>query len=457
MTVRVDPRIELLGVVQYLAGRREPGPDNAIYLADIDRRFKDWSEHPAVKSYRSLSKKSRGEEGLAVIIFCLSDPPELSWNCAPSLRPKEHIEMVGGQEQADRLLDQLRDFARVSNFQGFLDDHRKEYAVYEETVHHELAVRDYLALIEDYVGPLHSHLNVVLSPAYRLGQLSYIIPYPFSGAKVQVGGPFEVFTIMEPQFVEGEPRFRIGGFWHELLCVAIDPILTDHCEEFDALSFLHEAVAQQCQPEWFPCATNLINAAVLERLSLKVGVDGPFGAPVWPRNAYGDYGRALSRRLEEYEKHRDLYPTMREFYPRLVAVFSELAQTSTAKKTATDGSQCRGPGDAAITTTPEPATADAGKPLTGPQLRERGVWNFVHNRLEAAESDFRAALRLDPADAEAHLDLGVALDKEGRLDEAIAEVAQAIRLAQDGKPALAAQARSTRDSLLEKQAKNAKP
>jgi tetratricopeptide (TPR) repeat protein len=457
MTARVDPRIELLGVIQYLAGRHKHGPEIPSYIAGIDRRFKNFRGHPAVKSYRDLADKARGEEGLAVIVFCLSDPPELSWTCAPPLRPKEHIEMVGGEQASDLLLTELRDFARASDFQGFLDGHRKEYSSYEDAVRQELKDRDYLSLIEDYVGPLHSRLNVILSLAYRSGQLSYIIPYPFAGAKVQVSGPFDVFTLMEPQVVAGKPRFAIGGFWHELLCVAIDPILTEHCEEIDGLSYLRGAVAKQCQPQWFPCATNLINAAVLDRLSLKLGISGPFGTPVWPQNSYGDYGRALSRSLEDYEKRRDLYPSLREFYPQLMSAFSGLAQGFTGTKPAPGPSQCGSPGDKAITTAPEPAPAEAGKPLTGPQLRERGVWNFVHERLEAAENDFRAALKIDPGDAEAHLDLGVALDKDGQLDQAIAQAAEAVRLANGVNPALAAQALSTRDSLLEKRAKSANP
>jgi hypothetical protein len=37
------------------------------------------------------------------------------------------------------------------------------------------------------------------------------------------------------------------------------------------------------------------------------------------------YVEALAERLKEYEQHRDRYPTFRDFAPRLIAVFDELA------------------------------------------------------------------------------------------------------------------------------------
>jgi len=53
--VSVDPRFELLGVVQRLAGASREGADTAAYVRAIDRRFAPFKGHPAVALYRGMA------------------------------------------------------------------------------------------------------------------------------------------------------------------------------------------------------------------------------------------------------------------------------------------------------------------------------------------------------------------------------------------------------------------
>jgi tetratricopeptide (TPR) repeat protein len=444
---RVDPRIELLGAVQYLAGRHLGGSDVPSYMKDVERAFSPYREAAAVRSYRALAAKPRGEEGLAVLVFCMSDPPELDWTCAKDKLPAEHVEMVGGMAEAERLRAELKAFARDSDFSSFFAAHRGLYRRAERPVAAELSRRDDVAALERYLGPLSSRLNIVLSLIYRSDQLSYIVPYPFAGPGVKVDGPFEVTTLMDsPRLVDGAPAFSSGGFWHELICVGIDPILADRCGEIDAARGLQASIAQDCQPDWFACASNLINRAVLGRVGALSGRPERFGFAPWPAGRYGDIGRALSARLEEYEKRRDKYPALRDFYPRLASVFTDFAASLPAPAGA---SRCVVVDRRSRLETPEPPP-DA---KTSEELKARGVWNFAHGRANDALTDLRQAVRLAPGDAELRLDLSVVQLDRGSIDEALESATEAVMLS-GGNGSLKAEALSTRAGLWKRKGKS---
>jgi Flp pilus assembly protein TadD len=56
---------------------------------------------------------------------------------------------------------------------------------------------------------------------------------------------------------------------------------------------------------------------------------------------------------------------------------------------------------------------------------------FKKGRLNEAINEFREALRLNPDYAEAHCNLGAALGTQGRLDEAVTHLQEALRLRPD--------------------------
>ena len=63
------------------------------------------------------------------------------------------------------------------------------------------------------------------------------------------------------------------------------------------------------------------------------------------------------------------------------------------------------------------------------QAFARGAAAMHNGESAAAEQAFRDAIRLAPNLAEAHLDLGLVLGREGKLDEAVAQVKRAVALA----------------------------
>ena len=91
-TAAVDPRLELLGVVQRLAGPGKPG-------TEVEARFGRWRDHEAVRRYAEAA--ARGDETLALIALAWSDPPELAWARPMKGVSRDFMARAGGEEAVE--------------------------------------------------------------------------------------------------------------------------------------------------------------------------------------------------------------------------------------------------------------------------------------------------------------------------------------------------------------------
>jgi len=422
VVVETDARVELLGVLQLLS--RDPLRARELPAAesDVEARFAPWRGHAAVKSYAALSADPRRRVRLLSLLFHLSPPPELSPRPGTPPIPQEDVEAVGGAAAEREILAQWRDFYKVSDFSSYLAERaaadERAAAVFRSALAPDAAAR-----VENYVGPLDARVHAILSPVLRAGGFSTIIPYPFAGGGVRVSGPFEVYEVLEPARLEkGAPFYAAGALWSEPLDVAVDPLLGERCAEVAALAGARAPLARECPDEWFHCATNIIKAAVLRRLDAQV--PGAFGGGPAPDGAYGDALRAFDRALEDYERRRADVPTLRDFYPRLVATLASLPRGPAPS--AEEAARMCGPGRASPA---GPAAPPDAAPRSAEEFKRDGVWRLLHGDAPEALADFRRAARLDPNDAEPRLDASVALSRLGRAAEASAEADAAVALA----------------------------
>lgn len=77
----------------------------------------------------------------------------------------------------------------------------------------------------------------------------------------------------------------------------------------------------------------------------------------------------------------------------------------------------------------EALTAPSSSP--GRMENNEGVAHYAEGRWDIAEIHFRKSLEVDPGLAEGHFNLGLALDKEGKHQEATDAFSQALKLAPD--------------------------
>lgn len=318
--IAVDPRLELLGVVQRLAGLEKAEPDDAEYARLVDRRFGPWRGHPAVKLYADLA--AGPGDPLGVVLLYYTDPPELALKDPAG--PVPFADTEDGGEKILSFVLQLRDFARKSGFPEFFRENAARYAAVERAARAEVGALDPEAAIGRYVGidlqaRRHYGLSLLYSP--RLND-SFIVPYPDVEILGRHDGPFDVWTLF--QYLSSKKSRGRSSFspftvpspqlWQESVFVFVEPAFYyfEHLRPFDAAAFYGPETAA-CRARDVNCVKIAVVSAVLARLG--AGGPRPSQSP--------DYREALEARLAEYEAHRDRYPTLWDFLPRLLSVYSE--------------------------------------------------------------------------------------------------------------------------------------
>ncbi|MDX6769163.1 MAG: hypothetical protein SF051_06495 [Elusimicrobiota bacterium] len=323
---RCDERMDLLGVVQALAGRRSSRAPLPGAFRSLESRFAAFRDHPAVLAYERTARREEGQEPYALVMAALGPPPALAWSADRVLLSRDFVARAGGDAELDAFVEALRDFARRSGVLDWLRARGAECRAARRLALREAAGRDPLAEIESYLGlRLDATVLMPLSLVYAPSRYdSFIFPYPYSGDGRPVKGPFRVFSVLEPRWEAGAPRFGLDRPFGtdavpELLYLAVEPAYARHRAAFEARARLQESLGSECSSTWQDCAAAAVVRALNERLAER------HGERLEPES--GPAAR-LSRRLaaalrDDYEPGRAAgrYRGIDDFWPRLIEAF----------------------------------------------------------------------------------------------------------------------------------------
>lgn len=119
----IDPRVELVSVIQFLAAQSAPTDEDGAYEKEVRAHFSAFSDHSAVQIYRQLSAEEQDFElsRLLQLIMHYTPPPHLRRRDSV---PKNLVVSAGGKETLLSLMKALRDFSKRTNFAAFVDDRK---------------------------------------------------------------------------------------------------------------------------------------------------------------------------------------------------------------------------------------------------------------------------------------------------------------------------------------------
>jgi len=330
--VSVDPRIELLSVVQYLSDYK--GFDGSPVLTSLEFRYKrealsyfsPYKDHRAVSLFKEMSGRGFWYSHPPAALLHYSDPPELAeqWPVDDFT-----LKMAEGKEKLDEFIEQLRSFALESRFMEFFQNHEKDYAVIVEafTVDDQ---GEFVKYLEDFNGYGQGSYHIILSPFLHPGGY---------GPRVRVSdGRYDCYMLTGPKDVKDDrPVFgRIKEVrrlaWHEFGHSFVNHLTDAHIAELlEPCGLLLADQREEVEKAGIPWEIHVadwvsenINRAVVGRLCNRT--EGPEMAArvVQSDFSFGfTFAPAVYKCLEAYEGDRDNYPTLAAFYPRIVEVFRQ--------------------------------------------------------------------------------------------------------------------------------------
>lgn len=360
LNITVDPRIELLAVVQFLSGYGERTGlitrFDFSYKTDVSEYFSAYKNHPAVKHFSEMSLSGFSFDAPPDAMLHISDPPELTLQ-VPFTRNLKH--RAGGQEKLEKFIQELRDFSVKSNFISFFEAHKGTYSKLVSVTYGKMQGVDFISTLESYYGMKQLSYNIILASLFHPGgfgpridpegssspaldffkSLQYLIFNKWSGKS------YEIYNICGPTGVEnGIPSFGTQeGFrqlaWHEFGHSFVNPLTESFknrikISEYSSLFLpIREKMEKEGYSNWETCVNEHIVRAITARLTFI-----HFGKQAGEDELRDQKGRGfvyiepLCKRLEEYEARRDKYPSLAVFFPELLKVFGEISKKGEDKE-----------------------------------------------------------------------------------------------------------------------------
>lgn len=396
--VEADERVELAAALHLLATRAGALPgfldDGSDYARALLSIATPAARHPAVDAYRRmLLRPASGGAGymsaLRELTLCLDH---------------ELLVRRGHACSSSPLAGPAASFAAATDFAArWRERARPLFAADVDALAASRDRADLVALFENYTGiPISGSQSVVPSPLLAPG-------FFWNGLMRAEGATgYAIVTVLSPsRRAASEERFDwtpvMRDVWHENAHALLDPWL-DSQPSTGTLSHpgLSGRTLADCYGSWPQCvrehAAQGLSAAILSWA--RRGGRLPFYADEHLKESLPLLPQVLTR-LREYEADRRRYPTIREFYPRLLEVLE---------------------GPRLVPAVP------SGKADGRNVAYERALAAYAAGRAVEAAEELRAITRVDERQALAWLSLAVVEGSLGRAAQARRAAGRAVLL-----------------------------
>jgi len=342
--VMVDPRVELISMVVFLAeanleiGQADQNPYDYAYKREFLKHFQPYAHHPAVELATKLYPIGFNYDVPMHFILCLGLPPELTPQVEypQSLYDRLHVEKLGYESDIsskEKILEEFRQklsqFAQETNFMDFFKAHQGIYHRIEQDVRRALGHIDYAKELEGYFGGRHFDHYVIIPALLITAGYGY-------GSRLVRGGKSYIYEIIGPMGTKGElPYFGDKDrMWeitfHEFAHSFVNPVTEQYQEEVNRfagslLPPIEFWMSIKAYKDWQTVVNEHLIHAFTARMMLKFRSQKEAKEFLLKEEIGGFwYIQPLYELLDEYERNRSRYPSFSDFYPRIIERFAEL-------------------------------------------------------------------------------------------------------------------------------------
>jgi len=332
LRVVVDPRVELLSLIFRLAGNREYNMARVeSYAEDADKQFGKFRDHAVVNLAREL-RTTHGVSYDAVMSMAvhLTDAEDLKLKLPLQPWP-EGLDERWAAPDVNNFLATAQQFVKDSSFQEFIEHHRP---LYQTTVARMQALMEkeaHLEWFDAYFGRRPQATSFTVALGLLNGGGSYGPHFRAADGREEL---YSILGVWQTD-KQGLPEFTrdtLPTVIHEFCHSYANPLVERHLAELQASGdALFDQVAGQMRSQAYNSGQtllkeSLVRACVIRYLRRYEGEEAARRAIQAEKRKGFLWMQGMSDLLGEYEAHRDQYPTLEDFSPRLVAFFAETAK-----------------------------------------------------------------------------------------------------------------------------------
>lgn len=313
VSVGLDPRVQLLSAVQALAALPASGAGDASDA--YHGRLSAFGNHPAVLRYAKWMKDGAPAAAPMQALLLASTGYALT---APLKTEPWAVRVLGGEIAVRTFLSELRDLDARSGFGADRGFRAEENRLAVEEALAELARGIPIDALEKYVGARYAgRYRLIVAPDYRAGEgPSKALHWSENGVTLVL------FRQAKTAERSSYGLAQIGlSLAHELAHQMLPPP-RGAAQELDASVGPppDSCGGAPAAGGWQHCLDEHVVLAVERRLLALTGSDpGDIAHLI----EHFPHLPALEKSLQGYERQRDRYPTLGQYYPRLVAVVAE--------------------------------------------------------------------------------------------------------------------------------------
>ncbi len=331
LRVVVDPRVELMSLIFRLAGNQEYNMARVkSYADDAEQQFGKLRNHAAVTLAREL-RSTHGVSYDAVMSMAvqLTDAERLQLKLPLQPWP-EGLDQRWTAPDVSNFLAAARQFVKDSSFQEFIEQHRPLYQTTVARMQTFMDKEAHLEWFDAYFGP-RSQAGFTVALGLLNGGGCYGPHFRAADGREElycVLGVWQTDKQGLPEFT----RDALGTVVHEFCHSYANPLIARHQAELEESGdALFEHVAERMRAQAYGSGhtllcESLVRVSVIRYLRQYEGEEAARRAiQVEKRNGFL-WMQEMSDLLGDYEAHREQYPTLEDFSPRLVAFFAESAK-----------------------------------------------------------------------------------------------------------------------------------
>lgn len=307
VNVSIEPKVELLGVIQYLANDPTIIQDSSEYSQDIANYFYDYVDNIIISTYNELRKKG----------FAFHLPPKLMLYIDESLRLRDDIDVdedlikvFGNKSEINKFLILLKNFEEESKFNDFYKNHYRFYNDAISYVRNKLCESNCINNLISYYGFAQNSYNIIIQPL-SIGGYAVRIP--------TIKDTFDSYNFMK--IPENTIDF-VSLILHEFGHTYVNPLTRENIEAVNKYSYLFEEIRdsmlRQAYPTWELCVNEHVVRAITNRILFNM-----YGEKVSELRIKNDlvqnfkYINVVCERLLKYESERFRYLIFNDFYTGL--------------------------------------------------------------------------------------------------------------------------------------------